>query len=82
MKQTRLGSFIESLMNIVLGYGVAIASQLLIFPMFDIHIPLSSNLGIGAWFTVISIIRSYTIRRYFNAWLHRKAEQLAEQVES
>jgi hypothetical protein len=77
MTQTKLQSLIESLLNILIGYGVAIASQVLIFPMFDIHIPLSSNLWIGMWFTIISLIRSYAIRRWFNARLHRAAIALS-----
>ena len=75
--QSRLQSFIESLMNIAIGYGVALVSQLVLFPLFDIHIPLSSNLWIGAWFTVISLVRSYIIRRWFNARLHRLAVAMA-----
>lgn len=73
MRQKRIHSFIESLANIAIGYSVAIASQILIFPMFDIHIPLSSNFKIGAWFTGVSIIRSYIIRRWFTK---RKIEEL------
>jgi hypothetical protein len=77
MQQTRLGSLIESGINIAIGYVVALASQLLIFPMFDIYIPLSDNMMIGAWFTVISLARSYVIRRWFNAKLHRAALAMA-----
>lgn len=80
MTQTRLGSLIESLMNIVIGYGVALASQIVIFPLFDIHISLSTNMWIGAWFTVISLVRSYVIRRWFNSRLHRAAVALADTV--
>ncbi len=78
MQQTKLGSLYESLMNIIIGYCVAIGSQLLIFPLFGIHIPLSSNLLIGAWFTVISLARSYIIRRWFNARLHAAAVRLSK----
>lgn len=63
--QTRAHSAVESVSNVAIGYGVAIASQLAVFPMFGIHIPLSDNLAIGAWFTAISLIRSYVIRRWF-----------------
>jgi hypothetical protein len=66
--QSRLASFIESVVNIAIGYGVAVASQLVIFPLFGIDIPLSDNLAIGLWFTVISLVRSYVVRRMFNAW--------------
>lgn len=64
--QTRMQSFIESCINVAIGYGVALASQILVFPLFGIHIPLSSNIAIGAIFTVISIARSYAVRRVFN----------------
>lgn len=78
MNQTRVGSLIESLMNIAIGYFVALLSQLAIFPLFDIHVSLSTNLWIGAWFTVISLIRSYIIRRWFNKRLHSAAIAMAK----
>lgn len=80
MNQPRLASLIESVANAFLGYFVALASQLIIFPLFAINIPISSNLWIGAWFTVISIVRSYLLRRWFNAKLHRVAEKIAKSV--
>ena len=66
MSQTRLQSAVESLANVAIGYAVAVASQMLIFPMFGIHITLSDNLLIGGYFTLISIARSYAVRRWFN----------------
>jgi hypothetical protein len=66
MSQTKKHSLLESLTNVLFGYGVALASQVLIFPLYGINIPLSDNLAIGIWFTAISIIRSYVLRRWFN----------------
>ena len=63
--QSRRHSFVESVTNVAIGYGVALASQLAIFPVFEIHLPLSDNLLIGAWFTLVSIGRSYVVRRWF-----------------
>ena len=80
MTQTKLGSLIESLANIVIGYGVALLSQIIVFPLFGIHVSLSTNLWIGAWFTVISLVRSYIIRRWFNARLHKAAESIAKSI--
>lgn len=60
-------SLIESLSNVAIGYSVAVVSQLLVFPIFDINVPLKSNLMIGLYFTLISIIRSYFVRRMFNS---------------
>lgn len=64
--QTRLGLLIESLSNVAIGFVVAFISQVVIFPFYDIHISASENLAIGAWFTMISIVRGYCVRRYFN----------------
>lgn len=64
--QSKLQSLIESFINILIGYVTAILSQILIFPLFDINIPLQDDLLIGIYFTVISLIRSYLIRRFFN----------------
>ncbi len=66
MSQTHAQSFIESCINVAIGFGVSLASQIAVFPAFGIHIPISSNLTIGAIFTVISIARSYCVRRVFN----------------
>ena len=63
--QTRRNSLIETLTNVAIGYGVALASQLVIFPQFGIHIAFTDDLVIGMWFTVVSIVRSYVLRRWF-----------------
>lgn len=63
--QSRLHSALESAANVAIGYGVALASQLLIFPFYGIQIPLRDNIAIGIWFTVISLARSYLLRRWF-----------------
>jgi hypothetical protein len=52
---------------VVVGYGVAVATQVLIFPAFGVHVTLAQNLMISAAFTVISICRSFTLRRVFEA---------------
>lgn len=78
MQQDRVGSLIEAFVNTVIGYVVALGSQLLIFPFFDIHVTFGANLRIGLWFTAVSLLRSYVIRRCFNARLHKAAQQLAK----
>jgi len=64
--QTRTQSLIESLTNIIIGYLVAILSQLLVFPFFDIYVTFMDNVLIGFYFTIISLARSYLLRRFFN----------------
>lgn len=74
MTQSRFESFLESTANIAVGYGVALLSQVAIFPLFDIRVPFTTNLWIGAWFTLISLIRSYVIRRWFNGLRFRRTK--------
>ena len=64
--QSKLQSLIESLTNILIGYLTALLSQVLIFPLFDINVTFQDNLMIGLYFTIISLLRSYFVRRYFN----------------
>lgn len=68
MSQSRKHSMLESLVNVLVGYGIALAAQLLIFPLFGIHVSLQDNIVIGLLFTVVSIVRSYALRRLFNRW--------------
>jgi hypothetical protein len=71
MRQTRRGSLVEALINVAIGYGVNMLANALIFPWFGWHITFKQNLLMGVFYTAISIARSYAIRRWFNAWLHR-----------
>lgn len=64
--QTKFHSAIETILNTVIGYIVAIISQLIIFPMFGMYISFTSNLKIALYFSIISIARSYILRRVFN----------------
>ena len=66
MSQSRRNSALEAVANVVIGYVVAISAQLVIFPLFGIHAPLGEHLAIGGLFTVVSLVRSYVLRRLFN----------------
>jgi hypothetical protein len=65
MKQTRLMSLVEALANVVVGYGIAVVTQLLVFPLFGMPADVRAAAAIGAIFTVISIVRSFVLRRLF-----------------
>lgn len=69
--QSRKHSAMEAAANVAIGYVVAVGAQLVIFPFFGIYLKPTDNLLIGAFFTVVSLIRSYALRRLFNA-LNRK----------
>ena len=72
MKQSKRMSFLESLINVAVGYGVAVTAQIAVFRLFGLEVSLSDNLVIGAIFTGISILRSYTLRRIFEEIRVRK----------
>lgn len=67
MRQTRAMSLAESAANIVVGYGVAVVAQVVVFPLFGLAVTLGENLAIGAVFTAVSLVRSYSLRRVFEA---------------
>ena len=74
MRQSRLMSLVEAVANVAVGYGVAVVTQMLVFPLFGLEATLGQNLSIGAIFTVVSLVRSYALRRAFEAlrtsWTH------------
>ena len=60
-------SMVESIVNVVVGYGVAVVTQILIFPVFGLNATLEQNLQMGAVFALVSIARSFALRRVFGA---------------
>lgn len=68
MSQSRKHSAIETIANITIGWAIGLIAQILIFPAFGIHESFGTNLAISSAFTVVSIARSYCIRRLFNSW--------------
>lgn len=65
--QTRADSFMESLTNCVVGIGVSYVANLCILPaVFGITVSVGQNLLLGLFYTLVSIARSYTLRRVFN----------------
>ena len=70
MRQSRLMSLVEALTNVV-GYGIGVAMQTVLFPVFGFSVTLRQNLAIGLVFTAVSIARSYTIRRLFEVFRTR-----------
>jgi len=67
MRQSRRMSLLEALTNVAIGYGVAVVTQIAVFPLFGLEVSLSDNLAIGGLFTLVSIARSYAVRRLFDA---------------
>lgn len=66
--QKRLHSLLESIVNVIVGLGINIIIQHLVFPLFGIQISWAQNMQIAGIFTVVSIVRSFFLRRAFNQW--------------
>lgn len=66
MAQTKRGSVVEALANIAVGFTINYIANLLIFPIFNMHISPGNNFLLGLIYTGISLIRSYVLRRWFN----------------
>ena len=66
--QTRAASLVEALANIAIGLGISFAANLAILPAFGLPVSLHQAAGISAAFTLVSLARSYALRRLFN-WL-------------
>ena len=64
--QTRTMSLIESWTNIAIGYAINFTANMLILPLFGFNISVKQNLVLGILYTLISLTRSYCIRRWFN----------------
>ena len=65
MTQARMMSLVEAVINVVVGYVLAVATQIVVFPWFGLQASIGENLAIGLAFTSISLLRSYALRRLF-----------------
>ena len=73
--QTKKHSICESITNVIVGYALNLGVQLIIYPIFHIIVSLKQNIIIGLIFTVISIVRSYTLRRIYNKLTIKKLHE-------
>ena len=83
LSQSRLESLIETGANIASGFIVSLLLwSYVVAPLYGITMRPMGNLGVVSIFTVSAIIRSYIWRRWFNARLHRRLEELFNERES
>jgi hypothetical protein len=60
-------SLVEAIANVAVGFAVALLTQIIVFPLFDVEVTIGENLAIGSLFTGASICRSFALRRVFEA---------------
>ncbi len=61
-------SGVEAVTNVVVGYGVSVVATMIILPAFGVSVDPGEAFGISAAFTVVSLARSYLLRRLFSRW--------------
>lgn len=79
MNQTKIESFVESWVNIFIGFPINYGANIVVLPlMYDADNLAGSAFWIGVVFTAISVARSYTLRRFFNtkSFSHKMTEKL------
>jgi hypothetical protein len=75
MAQTKLGSFVESWTNIVVGFGINWTANMLILPLFGFTTLTGGKaFGIGLAFTGVSFARQWVLRRWFNGMARFEAK--------
>lgn len=80
MNQTKLESLLEVIINVTIGWFIAILTQIIVFPWFGIQVTFADQLGISVIFTLVSIVRGYVIRRWFNAGIHKVVAKMAKKL--
>ncbi|MGL3208716.1 DUF7220 family protein [Bradyrhizobium sp. BR 1433] len=60
-------SLLESAINILVGFGISLVAQMTLLPMLGVAVTFHQNLLFALIMTVISIVRSYCLRRLFEA---------------
>lgn len=64
--QSRKASLLESLVNVAIGYVISVIATMIILPLFGFHVSVSDGMQITLLFTLVSVVRSYVLRRLFN----------------
>lgn len=63
--QSKKRSFIESIVNILIGFLIGLTIQWSYCVVFQISVTLVEHFGLSVCMTVASILRSYCVRRWF-----------------
>ena len=76
--QSRLDSFIEAWLNVLIGFGISVLANFVIFPWVGVSASTGQILWIGAGMTLVSVARSYLLRRWANKYLSQVRAKMVE----
>ena len=80
MTQDKLSPKYSGRFNVLVGYVVAVVTQMAVFPLFGLAVTVTENLLIGLIFTAVSIVRSYALRRGFEALRVRQSARASSTI--
>ena len=66
--QSKEESFLEAGTNVAIGFALALLTQALAYPLLGITSTPAANSIVALIFTVVSLIRSYLVRRAFETF--------------
>jgi len=66
MKQSKRKSFVESIIQTIIGLGTSILIQVILYPIMGIPVTFFQNIIITSVFFAVSIVRGYFVRRIFD----------------
>ncbi|WP_315768341.1 MULTISPECIES: polysaccharide biosynthesis C-terminal domain-containing protein [unclassified Bradyrhizobium] len=73
MEQSRVMSLVEVVTNALIGFITSVPVNFAILPLFGAPVKLGASMGITLAFTVVSVVRSYLVRRFFAVDIKRFA---------
>ena len=76
--QSRLDSFIEAWLNVLIGFGVSVLANFVIFPLVGIGASTTQIIAVGIFMTFVSVARSYLVRRWANKYLSQVRAKIVE----
>lgn len=66
MTQSKTQSLNETVISTIIGLLVSLLTQIIVFPLYGLEVKFNQNVQITIIFTLVSIVRGYCVRRYFN----------------
>ena len=76
--QSKLDSFIEAWLNVLIGFGISVLANFVIFPWVGVSASTGQILRIGVGMTLVSVARSYFLRRWANKYLAQIRAKMVE----
>lgn len=76
--QSKLDSFIEAWLNVLIGFGISVLANFVIFPLVGIGASTTQIITVGIFMTLVSVARSYFLRRWANKYLSQVRAKMVE----